>query len=314
MKTTKKLLALSLIFGVFLAGCASPPPVAHVPSVAPQASISPSVEMQNSRQERKRELRHRYPSPKYVRAWSCDGGDSGGFAESQKVALQELVTQLGVNVTSQYSSTTDRQNMTVSRSTHSQVGIQGMEQIRGLIVKHVDPYCVFLAVNPAHTKDLYEIAITSESHEIGKLFTTLDSPMDSSLVKFRAATKLIGLLNQLKEDHAGWYLLTGERKVSRVSDDHMRELRRAVSFQVTAKEQHERVNPVMPNRVAERDAKRILRSEGFRVVDDYIKPAFILTIKILKLMEYGTLGWDVHTRLKIQDATTHKTVERAHTS
>lgn len=248
-------------------------------------------------------LSQAYPSPQYVTAWSC---------QSESEALTTLVTQLGVVIDTRYEHLTQSRNLRVSRQSQQRVGLRGIQQVRGLIVKRAQG-CVFMAVDTHHAKSLYRQAIQAESVDVGRMLLTLSNVRATSLQKFRAGVRLRRVLLGLQADTTAMALLT-DKQLPRVglSVNHERELKRALSFSVVATETHDDDPHVRRNDLAVDVVSQWLNQQGYWAEPTYENPAFQIRVDFTKIVIPGDpMSYRTDIDVSLRDNTTGDTLARS---
>ncbi len=268
---------LLLMVGSFLvvAGCSSSP--SSMPSITPTAQRALQTSNAFSRDLAK--LSKKYSGQGWIRAHSCT---------SEAEALEDLVDQIDITVNATSVSTTERQDMSISRHRRSVVRSFSGENLKGLVLRRVDG-CVFVAINRDNAVSSYRQDVHDMTPLIGKYFAILDNPRKSSMAKFRAAKHLRKILKRIKEDHAALALFGSPVKKLSVSGQHMRELVRALSFYVSVTEVHgyesalynSGAQPYV-NQEQQDDISDALTKSGYFVVSRTERPAFDLNLQIVK--------------------------------
>ncbi|KGA94268.1 hypothetical protein LptCag_1031 [Leptospirillum ferriphilum] len=260
--------------GILLAGCATSPSLKGGP--APSSPVKPVSNTIKTAERHMLELARQYPSPDFVKAWSC---------RSEHAAIRDLLMQLSVsiNVSSEFLST--RKNLDVTRRSKTRMSLDSMESLKGLILKK-DGECTFVAINPKNARDYYDESAKNREAEVSSLFHTLDrSP--TSLSRFRAARRLRKLLQKLREDHDALALLGTRPKRLTISEIHMRRIKEALSFEVKAEEGTGFDTPMAVQGLHEDPSEEelmadFLAQKGYSVVGPLESPAFLVRVVIKK--------------------------------
>ncbi len=287
--TQRRLLVMGAL--IFLAGCSSS--LSHTspsPSAMPSGSSSATSENQvapqtpNSFRSDLEKLSKKYSGGSWIHAHSCT---------SEAEALEDLVDQIDITVNATSVSTTERQDMSVSRHRRSVVRSFSGENLKGLVLHRVDG-CVFVAINKDNAVSSYQQDVHDMTPMIGRYFAILDDPRGSSTLKFRAAKHLQKILTRIKEDHAALALFGSPVKKLKVSGQHMRELVRALSFSVVAIETHGYESALHApfglapqpyvDQEEQDDISDALTKSGYFVVSRTERPAFALKLQITKTL------------------------------
>ena len=284
---TKRSLLLMMGSLLFIAGCSSSPPhtspaPSATPSVNPTTLSAPQAPNPFSRDLAK--LSEKYSGHGWIRAHSCT---------SEAEALEDLVDQIDITVNATSVSTTERQDLSISRHRRSVVRSFSGENLKGLVLRRIDG-CVFVAINKDNAVSSYQQDVHDMTPLIGRYFAILDNPRKSSTAKFRAAKHLRKILTQIKEDHAALTLFGSPVKKLKVSGQHMRELIRSLSFSVAVLERHGYESALHApygggpqpyvNQAQQDDISDALTKSGYFVVSRTERPAFSLRLQITKAL------------------------------
>ncbi|MHB1286733.1 MAG: hypothetical protein ACYCYP_09275 [Leptospirales bacterium] len=218
------------------------------------------------------QYKSKYPRPQYVSASSCVSG---------KDALRNLVEQLQVTVDASSLLVQERSNLSERTTAKNVVRLRSGEHLRGLIVRHFDDHCVFVAIDKKNATESYQRDVQEESRKIGHLFSRLETPGSTALEKLRSAKKLEYILMTLRADHDALELLS-EHQVHRlhIPAYRMRELDQAKGVAVSVPSPSLYVAPTPDSGDFASMLEGAIKDAGYEVMDPMSDPAFLLVLNL----------------------------------